>query len=279
MTEASRVVPRTWTDGDRPLVGTPEEPIFFLVADGEYRGSLPAFYDPGRIAAVPQLEAAFERIRAEVTALIDRRPEAFRPNFTPNAYSNAAFRTLNLSTDGRAYHRARELLPVTAAVCDGLPGFSSAQVGILEPGCELAEHTGDTNVMYRLHLPLVVPGTLPDLGLSAADHHAGWAEGEVLVFEDAHRHRVWNHTDRPRVILLVDVVKDELCARAPWLRAQAGAGILLQIAIWKVPLLERWPRWARRLLLDLLALPVLVAGPIQRAPRGWIPSPLRRSTR
>lgn len=279
MIAAPRPVDRTWAEGERPLVGSPEEPVFFYVVDGDYRGVLPAFYDTSRISAVPALEAAFEQIRAEVIGLMDRDIEAFRTNFTPTGYRDAGFRTCNLSTDGRSYHRSRELLPVTAAVCDRLPGFSSAQIGILYPGCELAEHTGDTNVMYRLHLPLVVPGTLPELGLSAADHHAGWVEGQVLVFEDAHRHRVWNHTDSPRVILLVDVVKDELLGRAAWLRAMAGAGILLQIAVWKVPALARLPRAVRRVLQQALAVPVLLAGPIQRAPRGWMPAALRRSSR
>lgn len=274
-----RPVDRRWTDGDRPLVGSPVEPIYFLAIDGEYGGVLPAFYESSPIPAASLMESCFEAVREEVTALIDHDIEAFRTNFTPSGYLNEGFRTLNLSTDRRSYHRARELLPVTAAVCDSLPGFSSAQIGILYPGCELVEHTGDTNVMYRLHLPLVVPGTLPALGLSVANHHASWVEGKVLAFEDAHRHRVWNHTDGPRVILLVDVVKDELRPRAAWLCALAGAGILLQIAQKKMPVLARTPRGALRLLQQALAVLVLISGPVQRAPRGWIPSALRWSSR
>ena len=30
-----------------------------------------------------------------------------------------------------------------------------------------------------------------------------WREGEVLVFDDTYHHEVWNDTDEPRVILLV----------------------------------------------------------------------------
>ena len=32
-----------------------------------------------------------------------------------------------------------------------------------------------------------------------------WAEGELLVFDDSYEHEVWNETDLPRLVLIVDL--------------------------------------------------------------------------
>jgi aspartyl/asparaginyl beta-hydroxylase (cupin superfamily) len=248
----------------RPMVGTAAEPRFLYAVDGPYEGVLPSFYDPSTLPAAAALEAGFEVIRDEVLGLLASNPLAFSTNFTPEGYEEPGWQTINLCTDGRRYHANRARLPRTTAICDGLVGFCSAQVGVLAPGCTIRPHHGDTNLMYRLHLGLVVPGGLPELGIQVGEETRTWSEGRVLAFEDAHRHSVWNRTDHPRVVLVVDVIKEELRHRRRWLSAQAGAGIVLQLADAKVPAVRRLPGPVRRLALLVGAVGVWVALPLQR---------------
>jgi len=260
---ASRT-PRVWPeDGTRPpLVGT-EEPVFLHALHGDYRGALPAYYDAADCAEAAVLERHFDDIRDEVCDLLARRPEVFTENFVPNGYQLPRFRSLNLFTDGRRYHANRALLPATTAICDGLEGVSSALIGVLDGGGAIPEHVGDTNVMLRLHLPLVVPHGLPEIGIRVAGHDAPWVEGRVLAFEDAHRHQVWNHSDESRVILLVDVVKPELRRRARWIRATAGSGIVVQILAARVPRFDRLPATAVRAIHAAGSVAALCVEPLQ----------------
>lgn len=249
----------------RSPVGSAEEPLYLHALDGDYRGGLPAFYDPTTIPAAGILERNADAVRGEVLGLLSTRSDAFRTTFTPGDYRDARWRTLNLCTDGLRYHANRRLLPLTTALCESLPGVTTYLVGVLEPGCELRAHHGDNNALYRLHLGLDVPSGLPDVGIEVAGQQRGWEVGGVLAFEDAHLHRVWNRSPRPRTVLVVDVVKEELFDHQGWLRARSGAGILLQVAQNRWPRLAGLPRSARLGALVAAAALVRLGLPIQHA--------------
>ena len=46
-----------------------------------------------------------------------------------------------------------------------------------------------------------------------------WAEGEVLLFDDSFEHEVWNETEQPRVVLIVDIWHPQLRSDAERRRA------------------------------------------------------------
>ena len=88
-------------------------------------------------------------------------------------------------------------LPLAADLPEG-----NICLSILEPGTELHAHCGPTNVRLRAHLGLRVPERC---GLSVGEEVLSWREGEWLVFDDSFEHLAWNRSDRPRVILIVDL--------------------------------------------------------------------------
>mmetsp|Transcript_11880 Transcript_11880/g.21386 ORF Transcript_11880/g.21386 Transcript_11880/m.21386 type:complete len:102 (+) Transcript_11880:1-306(+) len=72
------------------------------------------------------------------------------------------------------------------------------------------------NLRLRFHVPLILPKTTtttartdkqkrPPCGIRVGPFVRKWEEGSVLVLDDAYDHEVWNDTDEPRVILLVDL--------------------------------------------------------------------------
>ena len=247
----------------RPVIGV-DEPVYYHFETGDYSGALPTFYEGDPTGAVGALTAGCDVVCEEVGRLMRDQPDAFTVNFTPGGYREPGWRTLNLVTDRFRYHRNRALLPKTTALVDGLPGLSFAPIAIREPGCELASHHGDTNIMYRLHLGLHVPADLPEVGIRVGSDERAWAEGEVLAFEDAHLHSVWNHSSDRRVVLVVDVLKEELVDRRRWLCARAGSGIVVQLLLAKVPGMSRMGSGSRRAIGITLATVVWAMLPFQR---------------
>jgi len=68
------------------------------------------------------------------------------------------------------------------------------------------------NLRLRMHLPLVVPkkkpstdNTRPQVGIRVADQHREWHEGSAIILDDSYVHDVWNDTDEPRVLFLLDL--------------------------------------------------------------------------
>jgi len=92
-----------------------------------------------------------------------------------------------------------------------IPGLVSFSISILSPRTKIVEHYGDTDAMYRLHVPILIPGTLPDCGFRVAGTDIAW--DKIFAFSDANLHEAWNNTDKPRIILMVDVLREELLGR------------------------------------------------------------------
>ena len=96
--------------------------------------------------------------------------------------------------------------------------FGSAYFSLLRPGTRLSAHCGPTNARLRAHLGLVVPEG--DICIRCGDEPPRrWAEGEVLLFDDSFEHEVWNLTDAPRLVLIVDLWHPQLDTDEKRLRA------------------------------------------------------------
>ena len=87
---------------------------------------------------------------------------------------------------------------------------------------KIRPHFGPMNLRLRIHLPLIVPCTsFPDrttttkkpaetndrilCGLRVGTQTRQWIPGKAIVLDDSYEHEVWNDTESPRVILLVDI--------------------------------------------------------------------------
>ena len=99
--------------------------------------------------------------------------------------------------------------PFLAQKLAKIPHLITAGISVLEPGATLLPHTGSTNAIMRVHLPLKVPGKFPECGMSIEGHDVSWKEGEIFMFCDMKMHYVQNHTPHRRYILLMDVMRPE----------------------------------------------------------------------
>ncbi|NNL65240.1 MAG: aspartyl/asparaginyl beta-hydroxylase domain-containing protein [Myxococcales bacterium] len=222
--------------------GTAEEPVWYYIDGSWYKGTLPWFPDVRDAPATRILKENWKTIREEVEAAWEERPDRFQENFTPYAWREAGWRTVNLHS---YFLRSREnckRFPRTAEIVERIPNMSLAQIAVLQPNTTLKAHFGDTNAVTRLHLGLIVPGGLPELGLRVARETRTWHEGEVFAITIAHRHKAWNHTDQHRVVLVVDVIRDEYVDQRYEIAAKALTAIAMKYCATKVPALKKLPR-------------------------------------
>jgi aspartyl/asparaginyl beta-hydroxylase (cupin superfamily) len=129
----------------------------------------------------------------------------------------------------------------TISLLKTIPDVVSASVSVMEPYAEIKPHYGDTDAIYRCHLPLIVPGILPEVGFQVGYEKRSWQEGKLLIFNDAAYHKGWNNTNKRRVVFIFDVLRPDLKNRKRWICSQALSNITLQNMFSKIPFSKRLP--------------------------------------
>lgn len=235
-----------------PLMTT--EPAHFRIY-GDYAGDEPAFYDADQFPWADALRCNWRAIREEFEDYVHRQGGVLRPNFVPDPVPIRGWLGVNFFTCLRRYDDNCRRFPKTVAVLESIPDLASAFINQLEPHSSLPPHHGDSNTLYRVHLGLIVPGGVETCGIEVGGQRAGWREGEVLVFNDARKHSVWNDSDRARVILVCDVMKQRYGGATPRACARVFGSIAITFLQTRVPALRALPRPLLRALHEAATLP------------------------
>lgn len=171
-----------------------------------------AFFDPDMFPWTRTFTDHYDAIRAEVAPVCEgrRMPLLYaryaekidRAAAVPSwfALSPVFFTIRNPSVLSR--------LPTVARLLAQVPNLVTATVLRLDGGTHLKPHGGYTPDVLRCHFGIVVPE--PDACvLRVEEEQRHWREREWLVFDDYLEHEVWHRGTRPRIVLLIDVVRDE----------------------------------------------------------------------
>lgn len=170
-------------------------------------GSDRPVYRPEDFWFVAHLEANYPRIRAELDAVTDSGRHDFAPVEEP-LLGAGKWDQVILYEAGRRQDRGCAMFPVTAAVVEQIPEATTLGPGVvtlswLEPGTHIVPHCGHTNTQLRVHLGLQVPDRV---SIRVGEQLLTWQEGRCIVFDDSYEHEVHHDGDRPRVVLLMDVL-------------------------------------------------------------------------
>jgi len=161
-----------------------------------------AFPDPRDFAFVPALEAAFERILAELLTLgpedFSESPDSLTTVRAP--YDERGWRTFGLHGEDPGLTANRRRCPATARGCSSIGNLVNASFSLFQPGTHLYPHQGELSGVLRCHLALVVPDG--DVGLRSGDETRRWQPGRCLILDDTFEHEAWNHGDGDRVVLI-----------------------------------------------------------------------------
>jgi aspartate beta-hydroxylase len=178
---------------------------------GTYPGlSQAPFHDRVRLPGALALEGNFEAIRAELAALADKEFQEEAEGLKERGNWDVFL----------FYERGRK----NVANCARCPTIANiieshntvrTQAGLLyasklKPGTHITAHRGPTNQRLRCHLGINIPDG--DCGLKVGGETRRWQEGQCLVFDDSLEHEAWNHTSKPRVVLIIDFWHPDLTA-------------------------------------------------------------------
>lgn len=191
----------------------------------------PAFiYDYHRF--YPELEileqnhAVIQKECRELLAYGDRLPHIKEAGgqYTERGIHEIDWKTFMLKSGGFIDENCRHA-PETARLLRRIPRVETAFFSILGPGQDIRAHWGYYKGFLRYHLGVIVPHNNEDEGcwIRVNDDRVAydnrdrsvidegetyyWHEGEGIVFDDTYLHAASNHSDGPRVVLFLDMVK------------------------------------------------------------------------
>lgn len=222
--------------------GQRERPYYYILPGRWYAGSFPPIYDCEQVPAAKILKAHYPVIRREVLDYFAAHGSEIEPTFTPYAYKEAGWRTLNLFAQFMRYAENCAKLPETTRIVESIPSMCSAQIAVLHPNTRVRPHFADTSVLVRTHLGLQIPGTLPDIGMRVKRHQIAWKEGETFSFCPAHRHYTWNRTTGVRIMLQVDTYRPEFHRRRHLIGGHIMAAMATKYFATQYPVLRKMPR-------------------------------------
>lgn len=231
------------------------EPIYFYVTGKWYTGKLPNFYDVSTLSSTKILEDNYEKIKEEILSFYDRHANIIRPNNTSRQYKEEGWKNLSLYGFMLRYPNHIKYFPFLGQLIETIPNLITAQIAVLEPHVRVKAHFGDTNALIRSHLGIVVPGQYPELGFRNGSQERCWEEGKVLAICIAHRHYVWNNTDKKRIVLIIDTIHPDYVDKKYLIATGILASAVMKIITYKFPFTKKFPEWLVLFFHSLIRIP------------------------
>jgi len=159
-------------------------------------------------------EANWEAIRDEILAVI--RSDAELPQFSDidptqkplTNYGGVPWYTYMLMAYGNWVENNATRCPLTSRLIRQDPRITTAMFSIIPGGKEIPPHRGLFKGVLRYHLGLKTPRSEGCYILVGGEKYS-WKEGEGVLFDDTFLHEVKNTTDELRIVLFLDVVRQD----------------------------------------------------------------------
>jgi len=224
--------------------------IWYSFLEGVSEEDAIGYYDNSDFPWVKLLEDNFEEIKREIQHYIEVNEKEIKPYFNNSLVTKEkSWRTFAFFFWTWRVNKNIKQCPKTDKILNQIPHIISASVSIMEPGVQIKPHRGDTNAVVRSHLALVVPASLPDCGFEVNEQKISWQEGKVFVFNDAAYHTAWNHSDRRRYVLLMDIMRPEFVNKKYTVSSMVLSGLVMQSIFQKLPFLKHLPRFGKAIIL------------------------------
>ncbi len=205
------------------------EDVWYAYKGKHYNGELPKFYDVNDFDWVKMIHDNYSIIQQEIEAYITDQTNLFQPYFNSMLVEKLkSWKTSNFIFWSKKVEENCSKIPKTFELFQKIPGLTSMGISVLDANAQIKPHHGDTNAILRCHLGLHIPAEAPTTALKVEDEVRGWAAGELMIFCDAWKHEAWNNANKPRYVLIFDVIhpqyisqKRRICANVrSWLDLQ-----------------------------------------------------------
>ena len=221
---------------------------------GAYERDTPFYYNNADFDWVDQLESNyFNDIKPEIEAFMQAKGRSLDPYFNVDLVGDDhSWKIGGFYFWGNKIEENSTYIPKLEKILTGIPGFVSCGISVLNPKTDIKAHNGDTDASVRVHLGLKIPAELPVCGLEVGNTQKSWEEGKVLIFNDAQKHRAWNHSDEIRYILIIDINRPEYLDQQSEVCANSLSLIKLQQLEYKFPIVKKLPNFIRGIIRHIL---------------------------
>jgi aspartyl/asparaginyl beta-hydroxylase (cupin superfamily) len=174
----------------------------------DYKGNEPSFIEAASLSWTKEFQDNF--------LAIDKELHNYLKNNNLESYFNTSmvnnqevWKTFSLISWDIEFFKRKKEFPVLMSIVAKYPEILSVSFNQLEENGKIQPHCGDTNGIYRCHFGIEIPDELPNCGFRVRDEFRSWKKGEWLIFMDAYNHEAFNLSQKKRIILVIDVLRDE----------------------------------------------------------------------
>ena len=165
--------------------------------------------NPSEVPGLTEVAPRWQEFRYEIEPLMRER-ENIPPlgKISPDhrrIASTPAWKSFFFEGYGYESTANKARCPKLVNAIDSIPGVVVAFLSIMEPGTHVPLHRGLTKSWLNCHLPLILPDDGKRCEIAIDDQVHQWRYGEWLVFDETYPHEVWNESNQPRVMLLLQV--------------------------------------------------------------------------
>ncbi|MCA1567909.1 MAG: aspartyl/asparaginyl beta-hydroxylase domain-containing protein [Acidobacteria bacterium] len=166
-----------------------------------------AWYDISEFAWTAALEARYEMIKAEVTAMAQSRAGLEQYSYPGLGDNN--WQSFMFFKEGKRFVENCARCPETTKLLETIPGGlrREAMISLLGSGARIPAHRDSGNQLLTCHFGLVIPR---GCGIRVGGESRLWQEGKCLIFDTSYEHEAWNDSEETRIVLLVDFWHPEL---------------------------------------------------------------------
>lgn len=183
---------------------------WFNYWSGDFHQEDESFTDTSGFLWHREMENKADSIVSECKELVKIKGGNFQPYFLKEMDgNNNSWSTITIKTWGVDVKKNIHHCPVINKFLQDFPEILSFAISKLSGNSQIHEHRGDTDAIWRCHMGIKVPGSLPDCGFEVNGEKRSWIEKKIFSFSDAHIHKAWNNTNEERWIIIFDVVRPQ----------------------------------------------------------------------
>jgi len=178
-----------------------------------------AFYPIEEFPRFKLLEENYQNILQEfLTATEDRKKRKseeslFEPWVEKNLYEESnedGWDVAPLMIGGNPIEGRCKKFKLLHELTSQISGIVSISFSLLKPGTHIVPHKGYDDYserVLRFHMGLIVPEG--DVGIRVEKEIRKWENGKSFIFDDFLIHEAWNFSDKDRVVLIIDFLREE----------------------------------------------------------------------
>ncbi len=184
--------------------------IWYSYKGVPYHGDCPAYYDLSSKKWFAELTNNLEKIKSLVLNYLKQEGIEIEKYFNTELVTGKENWKVSPflfwgKRNEKNISKGKELY----ALFENISGLTGLSISILPPQTSVKPHYGDTDAVYRIHIPVKIASALPVCGLKVNGIEKSWEQNELLVFCDAQLHEAWNHSSETRIVLIADVLREE----------------------------------------------------------------------